>query len=61
MIRGDIKIPKGLQRVTHTPGTCTFHTSFRIENKVKLCPFTRITKIKESPFYRGVDLWNSLK
>ena len=42
------------------------HTMYRenlhSENKVKFhCPFTRISKIRKSPFYRGVDLWNSLK
>ena len=25
------------------------------------CPFTKVVKIRKSPFYRGVDLWNSLK
>ena len=29
--------------------------------KVKLkTPFTRITKIQKSPFYRGIGLWNAL-
>ena len=33
----------------------------RSENKIKfVCPFTRVSKIKNSPFYRGVDLWNTL-
>ena len=36
--------------------------NLRSENKVKfLCPFTRVGKIRKSPIYRGVDLWNSLK
>ena len=36
--------------------------NLRSENKLKfICPFTRIVKIRKSPFYRGVDLWNSLK
>ena len=31
-------------------------------NKIKfLCPFTRLTKIRSSPFSRGVDLGNSLR
>ena len=33
----------------------------RSENKIKfVCPFTRVSKNKNSPFYRGVDLWNTL-
>ena len=36
--------------------------NLRSEEKIKFkCPFTKIAKIKKSPFYRGVDLWNSLK
>ena len=36
--------------------------NLRSENKIKFnCPFTKIVKIRKSPFYRGVDLWNSLK
>ena len=36
--------------------------NLRSENKTKFkCTFTKITKIRKSPFYRGVDLWNSLK
>ena len=36
--------------------------NLRSENKVKfVCPVTKIEKIRKSPFYRGVDLWNTLK
>ena len=36
--------------------------NLRSEDKIKFnCPFTRVAKIRKSPFYRGVDLWNSLK
>ena len=36
--------------------------NLRSENKIKfICPFTKIEKIRKSPFYRGVDLWNTLK
>ena len=36
--------------------------NLRSEGKIKFkCPFTKISKIRSSPFYRGVDLWNSLK
>ena len=36
--------------------------NLRSHNKIKLlCPFTRLTIIRSSPFYRGVDLWNSLR
>ena len=36
--------------------------NLRSEDKIKfICPFTRVVKIRKSPFYRGVDLWNSLK
>ena len=36
--------------------------NLRSENKIKFkCPFTKVAKIRKSPFYRGVDLWNSLK
>ena len=36
--------------------------NLRSHNKIKfLCPFTRVSKIRNSPFYRGVDLWNSLR
>ena len=36
--------------------------NLRSENKLKfICPFTKIEKIRKSPFYRGVDLWNTLK
>ena len=36
--------------------------NLRSEGKVKfICSFTRLAKIRKSPFYRGVDLWNSLK
>ena len=36
--------------------------NLRSENKIKFkCPFTKIAKIRKSPFYRGVDLCNSLK
>ena len=36
--------------------------NLRSENKIKFkCPFTKTSKIRKSPFYRGVDLWNSLK
>ena len=36
--------------------------NLRSEGKVKFnCPFTRKSKIRASPFYRGVDLWNSLR
>ena len=34
----------------------------RSEKKIKfVCPFTRVSKIRKSPFYRGVDLWNKLR
>ena len=37
-------------------------STLRSEEKIKFkCPFTNIAKIKKSSFYRGVDLWNSLK
>ena len=36
--------------------------NLRSENKINfVCPFTKVTKIRKSPFYRGVDLWNSLR
>ena len=36
--------------------------NLRSESKIKFkYPFTKIVKIRKSPFYRGVDLWNSLK
>ena len=36
--------------------------NLRSEKKINFkCPFTKIVKIRKSPFYRGVDLWNSLK
>ena len=37
--------------------------NLRSENKIKFkCPFIKKTsQIRKSPFYRGVDLWNSLK
>ena len=36
--------------------------NLRSENKIKFkCAFTKVSKIRKSPFYRGVDLWNSLK
>ena len=36
--------------------------NLRSEGKIKFkCPFTKISRIRSSPFYRGVDLWNSLK
>ena len=36
--------------------------NLRSEGKIKFnCPFTRKSKIRSSPFYRGVDLWNSLR
>ena len=35
--------------------------NLRSENKIKcICPFTKIVKIRKSPFYRGVDIWNSM-
>ena len=37
-------------------------STLRSEEKIKFkCPFTKIAQIKKRPFYRGVDLWNSLK
>ena len=37
------------------------HMSLRSSNKVKLrVDFTRLTKIQRSPYYRGLNLWNSL-
>ena len=39
-----------------------YRENLRSEDKIKFnCPFTKISKIRKSPFYRGVDLWNSLK
>ena len=39
-----------------------YRENLRSEEKMKFkCPFTKIAKIKKSPFYRGVDFWNSLK
>ena len=39
-----------------------YRDNLRSEQKVKcICPFTRKAKFRKSPFYRGVDLWNSLK
>ena len=36
--------------------------NLRSANKLRFkCPFTKVVKIRKSPFYRGVDLWNSLK
>ena len=36
--------------------------NLRSENKINfVCPFTKVTKIRKSPFYCGVDLWNSLR
>ena len=36
--------------------------NLRSENKIKfICPFTKIVKIRKSPCYRGMDLWNTLK
>ena len=44
--------------VDHT----VYRENLRSKNKIKFnCPFTKIAKIRKSPFYRGVDLWNSLK
>ena len=39
-----------------------YRENLRSEEKIKfICPFTKIMKIRKSPFYRGVDLWNSLR
>ena len=39
-----------------------YRENLRSEQKIKFkCPFTKIARIRKSPFYRGVDLWNSLK
>ena len=39
-----------------------YRENLRSEDKIEFkCPFTKIVKIRKSPFYRGVDLWNSLK
>ena len=36
--------------------------NLRSENRIQFkCPFTKIVKIRKSSFYRGVDIWNSLK
>ena len=36
--------------------------NLRSDGKVKFkCTFTKMEKVRKSPFYRGVDLWNSLK
>ena len=36
--------------------------NLRSENKIKFhCPFTKVEKIRKSPFYTGVDLWNTLR
>ena len=35
--------------------------NLRSSNKVKMkSSFTRLTKVKKSPLYRGLDLWNML-
>ena len=40
----------------------TRRENLQSKNKIKFdCLFMRIAKIRKSPFYRGVDLWNSLK
>ena len=36
--------------------------NLRSTGKIKFtCPFTKVSKIRNSPFYRGVDLWNTLR
>ena len=36
--------------------------NLRSANKIKIkCTYTKMANIRKSPFYRGVDLWNSLK
>ena len=40
----------------------TRRENLRSANKLRFkCPFTKVVKIRKSPFHRGVDLWNSLK
>ena len=52
------RLSKFEKYIDHT----TYRENLRSENKIKfLCQFTKIVKIRKSPFYRGVDLWNSLK
>ena len=42
--------------------TTVHRPNLRSENKVNFTrPFTKVEKIRKSPFYRGVDLWNTLK
>ena len=36
--------------------------NMRSEGKIKFIrPFTRVSKVRASTFYRGVDLWKSLR
>ena len=46
--------------------SCVVHTvnkeNLTSQNKIQIeCLFTKISKNRKSPFYTGVDLWNSLK
>ena len=51
-----------LSRFEHYIDQSTYRANLRSENKIKFnCVLTKISKIRKSPFYRGVDLWNSLK
>ena len=36
--------------------------NLRSKGKMKFnCTFTKMVKVRKSPFYRGVDLWSSLR
>ena len=52
------RLSKNGMYIDHT----VYRENLRSEEKIKfICPFTKIMKIRKSPFYRGVDLWNSLR
>ena len=51
-----------LSKYDHYIDHTVYRENLRSENKIKFsCQFTKVAKIRKSPFYRGVDLWNSLK
>ena len=50
-----------IRNVLFTDGTKN-RENLRSEGKIRFrCIFSKVAKIRNSPFYRGVDLWNSLK
>ena len=58
----DIQLACTMFRYDHYIDHTVYRKNLRSENKIKFnCQFTKVAKIRKSPFYRGVELWNSLK